>query len=403
MFSKLLCNEYHRMTENVVMIGSANIPFESVLKFSQLPLNYNPIEGEREKRISPGCKDCDAIELAGQELALRFFENSNDYAVNFNPLSGTQANQMVFNATLNPGDNVISFDPFYGGHSSNVDYLEKNFNVYYYGANVHGKIDYENIQYLIEKTHPKLVIAGASNYPRFFDFKKISQFCAKDNILFFADIAHTGIYNSLYVDTNPFMFADFISLTTHKTTRGPRGAVLYYKTKFEEIMKSSIYKISQCAPRYTDILAKIAMFSEWEKVDKHKYVTKIQSLSTHFCQYMLEHNEKLYTNGTDIHFIIVDVSSKAKSAQEIQSDLEAINILVDVCHISNEEYDSFNGLRFGMLMLSSLGYSIDDIYNICEIIHIVINSDYNANCFKDKVRNIAIKYSYNIPNFSTIL
>lgn len=403
MFSKLLCNEYHRITENIIMMGSANIPFKSVLKLSQLPLNYNPIEGECKKRISPGCKDCDAIELIGQDLALQFFENSNDYTVNFNPLSGTQANQMIYNAILNSADNVISFNPFHGGHSSNVDYLEKYFNVHYYGTNAQGKIDYDCLQYLIDKTHPKLVIAGASNYPRFFDFKKISELCAKDNTLLFADIAHTGIYNSLYVDTSPFMFADFISLTTHKTTRGPRGAILYYKTKFETLMKNSIYKISQCAPRYTDLLAKIAMFNEWKNINKHEYVTKIQSLSTCFSQYMLEHNEKLYTNGTDIHIVIIDVSSKIKSAQEIQSDLETINILVDICQIPNDTCNTFNGLRFGFLMLSTLGYSEEDMYKICEIIHLAINSNYNANFLKSKVKDIAIKKKYKIPKFKNVL
>lgn len=402
MFNKLLYNEYIRITENIVMMGSANIPFESVLKILQLPLNYNPIEGECKKRLSPGCSDCDTIELTGRDLALRFFENSKDYTVTFNPLSGTQANQMVFNAILNPEDNVISFNPFHGGHSSNVDYLEKYFNVYYYGTIECSKIDYNYLQYLIEKIHPKLVIAGASNYPRFFDFQKISQFCARDNILLFADIAHTGIYNSLYANTSPFMYADFISLTTHKTTRGPRGAVLYYKTKFEEIMKNSIYKISQCAPRYTDILAKIAMFSEWGKENKYEYVTKIQNLSKYFCQYMLNHNEKLYTNGTDIHIIIIDVSSKDKSAQEIQSDLETINILVDICQIPNDNCNTFNGIRFGFLMLASLGYSEEDIYKICEMVHITINSNYNANCLKEKVKDIAIKNSYKIQDFKNM-
>lgn len=403
MFSELLCNEYQRITENIVMIGSANIPFSSVLKFSQLPLNYNPIEGACEKRISPGCRDCDFIELAGRDLALSFFENSNDYMANFNPLSGTQANQMVFNAILNPGDTVISFNPFHGGHLSNVDYLEKYFRVYYYGVNIYDNIDYDYLQYLIERTCPKLVIAGASNYPRYFNFKLISEICLKNNCLFFADIAHLGIYNSVYVDTSPFMFADFVSLTTHKTTRGPRGAILYYKKNFDKIMNNSIYRISQCAPRYTDILAKIAMFNEWKKVDKRNYVTTIQNLSMFFCQCMLKYGEKLYTNGTDIHFIIVDVTSKNKSAQEIQSDLETINILVDICYLPNEECKTYNGLRFGLLMLSTLGYTKDDIYLICEMIHIVINGDYNVKCFKDKAKNIAIKHSYNIPNFKNIL
>lgn len=403
MFNKLLCNEYHRITENIIMMGSANIPFKSVLKFSQLPLNYNPIEGECKKRISPGCKDCDTIEFIGRDLALKFFKNSNGYTANFNPLSGTQANQMVFNAILDPADNVISFNPFHGGHSSNVDYLEKYFNVHYYGTNACGKIDYDYLQYLIDKIHPKLVIAGASNYPRLFDFKKISELCTKKNILFFADIAHTGIYNSLYVNTSPFAFADFISLTTHKTTRGPRGAVLYYKTKFEKIMKKSIYKISQCAPRYTDLLAKVAMFREWENVDKSQYIKKIQSLSTLFCQYMIEHNEKLYTDGTDIHIVIIDVSTKDNSAQEIQSKLESVNILVDICQIPSDKCKTFNGLRFGFLMLSTLEYSNQEIYNICEIVHRVINNNYNTDHLKNIVKNIAIKNNYKIPNFIDVL
>lgn len=108
--NKLLNNEYIRLKECVIMIGSANIPFNSVLKAQSLPLNYNPIEGQLKNRLSPGCLDCDEIEKIGQKLALNFFRNTNGYSVNFNPLSGTQANQIIFNALLKPSDNVITFN-----------------------------------------------------------------------------------------------------------------------------------------------------------------------------------------------------------------------------------------------------------------------------------------------------
>ena len=391
-----LKNEYKRLTENIIMIGSANLPFKSVLYASQLPINYNPIEGSVKNRISPGCSDCDSIEIIGRKLSSEFFNNSQEYAVNFNPLSGTQANQIIYNAILKNGDTILSFDVICGGHVSNTVFLEKYYNTIYYGIDSQEKIDYNRINILCKKHRPKLLVAGASSYPRLFDFNKLSSICKNTQTLILADIAHTGIYNSFYKESSPFGYADFISFTTHKTTRGPRGAVLYYDPTYELEIQHSIQTISQCAPRYTDIVSKTLMFSELNMLDKFDYITKIHSLTQEICTYMIEHNEIIYTGGTDIHFVVLDVSAKKLSAKQIQEKLESYGILVDVCYLPNKNYKIYTGLRIGVLMLSTLGYIQQDLSVICEVIYKTINNYYLDKSLKQLIKEIAISHSRTI-------
>lgn len=391
---QLINNEIKRLNENVILIGSANLPFKSVLQTYNLPFNYNPIECLNNNWLSPGCKDCSMIYQIGNQLALDFFNNPKDYSVTLNPLSGTQANQIVFNMCLNNDDIVLTFSQQCGGHISNIAFLEKHSNVIFYGTQSDDTINYDEIAMKIFNCNPKLVIAGASSYPRLFNYHKLSDICKESGALLLADIAHTALYESISESYSPFGYADFISFTTHKATRGSRGGVLYYRTEFDEQIQKSAYTITQCAPRYTDIICKSIMFSEWDVATKYMYINKIHNISECICNYMKTNGEILYTDGTDIHYIIIDVSTKRFLAKDLQKMLESIGILVDICFIpSCGNCIQYNGLRIGVLMLATLKYSIADIKEICKIIVEVINGYYNVKEQKMQIREIASKYS----------
>ena len=391
---KLINNEVKRLNNNIILIGSANLPFRSVMQAYGLPLNYNPIERSDNSWISPGCEDCSKIYKTGNRLALNFFNNPKGYLVTLNPLSGTQSNQIVFNACLNNNDVVLTFNQICGGHVSNFAFIEKHFNIVLYGTRYDNTIDYEDITTKVYKYKPKLVIAGASSYPRMFNYQKLSSICKETGSLLLADIAHTGLYESANESSSSFGYADFISFTTHKATRGPRGGVLYYRTEFDAQIQASTYTITQCAPRYTDIICKSIMFSEWNTASKMKYIKSIHKISEFICNYMKINGEILYTDGTDIHYIVIDVSNKKFLAKDLQKMLNSIGILVDICYIPNcINCVRYNGLRIGVLMLATLNYTITDIQMICKIILEVINGNYNIKEQKKLTQELALKYS----------
>lgn len=390
---QLINNELQRLKENIILIGSANLPFKSVLYSYNLPLNYNPIERFGEVWISPGCIDCNSMNRIGNQLALEFFNHPNGYLVTLNPLSGTQANQIVFNACLNGNDTVLTLNQKCGGHVSNISFLEKHCSVKFYGIQSNDIISYDDILTKVLCIKPKLVIAGASSYPRLFDYRKLSDICKASGALLLADVAHTGLYESICESVSPFGYADFISFTTHKATRGPRGGVLYYRMEYNEEIQESTQKITQCAPRYTDIISKSLMFSEWTPEVKYNYVEKIRTLTNFMCNYMKKCGEKLYTDGTDIHYIVIDISNKKLSAIEIQRRLESVGILVDICYVPKFNHLQYNGLRIGVLMLATLKYTILDIQEICKILIDIINENYRIDEQKKLVLELTSKYS----------
>lgn len=375
--NSIINNEYNTITNYACMIGSANYPFPSVMEALSLPFQQNPNEGSRNHRYFPHANSIDELEVYGEELIHRFFDNY-DYHTNIEAYSGTQANQIVYNAVLEKGDIVLSLDSKSGGHISHQTFLKKYYTVLNYNIDVDGKIDYSQIEKLCIDNSPKLIIAGYSSYPRQVDYKIIGDICNKYGVYLLADISHTVLYIANKCHISPLGYADFITFTTHKTTRGIRGGVVMCKKHFQKKIDSCTFPLIQGAPKFNEILAKVIMFEELLHMDISQYVSKIMEISLLFVNKLKKNNIKMYTDGTDSHLILLDLRDYNITGKQCEELLEKQHILVNRNSIPNDNQSPIitSGIRLGTLCLATLNFTLED----CEILSdIIVKTIINKN------------------------
>lgn len=367
--STIIENECMQMNNYVNLIGSANYAFPSVLAAMNTPFNLNPSEGSRGRRYFPLCDDIDALEEIAEHDLKKLFK-CNGYISNIEAYSGTQANQIVYQAILKRDDNVIVMDSKAGGHVSHHHYLKTFCNVYSYNVNEMDEIEFEEIEKLCAKYNPKLLIAGASSYPRSINYIKLSEICHKYNALLLADISHTAIYIMSNSHPSPFGYADFVTFTTHKTTRGIRGGIIMYKKEFQSKINRATFPIVQGAPKFNEILAKTIMLEELLSMDVEKYVDKILSISHCFVDIMKELGLKLYTDGSDMHLIVVDLRSSEMTGKDGEDLLLKQHILVNRNQLPYDKRNASttSGIRIGVLTLASLNLSENEYKKIASLV-----------------------------------
>ena len=300
----IISNEYTQLNEYINLIGSANYAFPSVLEAMNTPFNLNPSEGSRGKRFFPLCNDIDRLENIAEEWLKTLFQ-CDGYVSNIEAYSGTQANQIVYQAVLKKNDTVIVMDSKAGGHVSHYHYLKTFCNIYTYSVNEMEEIDYDEIEILCKNNKSKLLIAGTSSYPRKIDYKKISEICQKYKTLLLADISHTAIYIMTQKHPSPFGYADFITFTTHKTTRGIRGGIVMCKEKFISQIDRATFPIVQGAPKFNEVLAKTVMLGELISIDINAYVNRILTISNTFVDIFKQHGLKIYTGDINLYGLIL--------------------------------------------------------------------------------------------------
>ena len=351
----IIDNEYNQMNEYINLIGSANYAFPSVLEAMNTPFNLNPSEGSRRNRFFPLCDDIDELENMAEELLQNLFQ-CDGYASNIEAYSGTQANQIVYQAILQKNDTVIVMEPNAGGHVSHLHYLKTFCNIYTYSVNELEEIDYEGINELRKKHSPKLLIAGTSSYPRNIDYKKISEICQRYNALLLADISHTAIYIAAKKHPSPFGYADFVTFTTHKTTRGIRGGIVMCKKEFISKINRATFHIVQGAPKFNEVLAKTIMLAELTSIDITEYTNRILKISQAFVDVFREQGLKLYTNGSDSHLVVIDLRNSSLSGKEGEDLLLKQHILVNRNQLPNDTRNAniTSGIRIGILTLATL-------------------------------------------------
>lgn len=351
-------NEYTQMNEYVNLIGSANYAFPSVLEALNTPFNLNPSEGSQGKRFFPLCNDIDTLESMAEEWLQKLF-HCDSYVSNIEAYSGTQANQIVYQAVLKKNDTVVIMSPDAGGHVSHFHYLKTFCNIHTYSVNDLEEINYDEIEQLCEKHRPRLLIAGTSSYPRNIDYKKISGICHNYNTLLLADISHTAIYIAANIHTSPFGFADFITFTTHKTTRGIRGGIVMCKKEYISKVNRATFPIVQGAPKFNEVLAKTVMLAELDSMDVSEYVNRILRISKVFVEIFKEYGLKLYTNGSDSHLIVVDLRDSLLSGKDVEDLLLKQHILVNRNQLPDDKRNAniTSGVRIGILTLATLNMS----------------------------------------------
>lgn len=374
--SAIIENESTQMNDYVNLIGSANYAFPSVLEAMNTPFNLNPAEGSRGNRFFPLCNNIDALEEMAEKWLQKLF-HSEEYTSNIEAYSGTQANQIVYQAVLKKNDAVIAMASTAGGHVSHHHYLRTFCDVYSYSVNEQEEINYQEIEDLCKKYNPKLLIAGASSYPRDINYIKLSEICHKYNVLLLADISHTVIYIISNRHTSPFGYADFVTFTTHKTTRGIRGGIIMCKKEYLSQINRASFPIVQGAPKFNEILAKTIMLGELQSIDISKYVDSILTISHTFVDIFKEHGLKLYTNGSDSHLIVIDLRNSALTGKDGEDLLLEQHILVNRNQLPYDKRNAHitSGIRIGILTLATLNMPEDEYREIATLIASTISQN----------------------------
>ena len=322
--------EIERQTEQLEMIASENFVSEAIMQAEGSVFMNKYAEGYPGKRYYGGCENMDVVEKLAVDRLNQLF--GSEYA-NVQPHSGTQANMAVYFAVLNPGDSILSMDLTHGGHLSHglpASFSGRLFKIAHYGVNRKTEvIDYDQVAEIAEKHQPKLIIAGASAYPRTIDFAAFRRIADEVGAYLMVDMAHIAGLVASGVHPSPVPFADFITSTTHKTMRGPRGGIILAMEKYSRSLNSQIFPGIQGGPLMHVIAAKAVAFKEALRDDFKIYQQQIVSNAKTLAKTLQDRGFRLVSGGTDNHLLLVDLSDKGLTGAKAEEMLERSGITVN--------------------------------------------------------------------------
>ncbi len=379
--------EAGRQQNKIELIASENFVSETVMEANSTILTNKYAEGYPSKRYYGGCEYVDIAETIAIERAKKLF--GAGYA-NVQPHSGAQANMAVFYALLTPGDTVLSMNLAHGGHLSHgspVNMSGKYWNIVPYGVTEeNGTIDYEEVRRLALECKPKLILAGASAYPRVIDFKKFSDIAKEVGAYLMVDMAHIAGLVAAGVHPSPVPYADVTTTTTHKTLRGPRGGLIL--TNDEEIAKlinKAIFPGTQGGPLMHTIAAKAVCFGEALKPEFKTYAQQIIKNTKTLADTLLANGFKLVSGGTDNHLMLVDLTGmKVDTGKEAEHLLDEVGITCNKNAIPFDTQKPFvtSGIRLGTAAVTTRGFVEEDLVEVGNLIALTLK-DFDAN--KDEV------------------
>lgn len=377
--TKALIKEQKRQKNNIELIASENFASKDILKLQGSIFQNKYAEGYPNNRYYGGCENVDTVELLAIEYAKKIF--GCNYA-NVQPHSGSNANLIAYNALLNSGDKIMGLDLSCGGHlthGSKVNFSGHNFCVVnYYVDEKTGLLDYEAIREIAKKEKPKLIVAGASAYPRTIDFAKFRSIADEVGAYLMVDMAHIAGLVATGNHPSPFPYADIVTSTTHKTLRGPRGGFIL--TNNEEIAKKidkTTFPYIQGGPLMHTIAAKAQCFYEALSKDFKKYQNQVIKNAQILANTLKEEGIKLITDGTDNHLLLLDVKSSLNiSGQEAETVLSKINITVNKNSIpfDKEKPKVTSGIRIGTAAMTTLGFKEEQFKQVAQIISLSLKN-----------------------------
>jgi len=376
----LIKKELARQKRAINLIASENYPSKAVLAVLGSQLTSKYAEGYPGKRYYPGNEINDQIELETQNLARKVFGLSKNWSVNVQLYSGSPANIAVYLALLNPGDVLMGMKLAHGGHLSHghkVNFSGMFYKVIQYGVSEKtGMIDYGEIERLAKKHKPKIIVSGATAYPRKIDFKKFGRIAKSVGAYHLADISHIAGLVAAKIHQSPFPYADVITTTTHKTLRGPRGAIiiskkLKVKSKKgrEELLSDSINKAVfpglQGGPHMNNIAAMGIAFEETLKPAFKNYIKQVVRNARVLAEELKKRGFEIISGGTDNHLILVDLKNRGISGMEAQNRLEKVRIIANRNTVPGDK-SAFNpsGLRLGTPAQTTRGAKEKDMVRI---------------------------------------
>ena len=355
--------EYDRQRRNIELIASENFVSEAVLAAASTVLTNKYAEGYPGKRYYGGCECVDVVENLARDRAKQLF--GADHA-NVKPHSGASANYAVYQALCNVGDTVMGMNLDNGGHlthGSPVNYSGINYNMVAYGVNDQGYIDYDQVRDLAKKHKPKMIIAGASAYPRIIDFKAFSEIAHEVGAYLFVDMAHIAGLVATGLHPSPVPYADVVTTTTHKTLRGPRGGVILCKEELAKKIDKAIFPGSQGGPLMHIITAKAVAFGEALKPEFKTYQEQILKNAQVLAKSLMDSGFDLVSGGTDNHLMLVDLRKANITGKEMEKRLDQVNITVNKNTIPDDPQSPFvtSGIRVGVPAATSRGLREDDM------------------------------------------
>ncbi|MBQ2963112.1 MAG: serine hydroxymethyltransferase [Clostridia bacterium] len=377
--------ELDRQKRNIELIASENIVSPAVMAAMGSVLTNKYAEGYPSKRYYGGCECVDIVENIAIERAKKLFGAEH---VNVQPHSGSQANFAVYNAFLKPGDTVIGMSLDCGGHlthGSPANLSGKLYNFVPYGVTEEGFIDYDELERLACEVKPKLIVAGASAYPRVIDFRRIGKIAKLAGSLFMVDMAHIAGLVAAELHESPVPFADFVTTTTHKTLRGPRGGMILCKEEYAKEIDKAIFPGSQGGPLMHVIAGKAVCFGEALKPEFKAYQEQIVKNAKALASALLEKGFNLVSGGTDNHLMLVDLRPFSITGKELEKRLDTVYITVNKNAIPNDPEKFFitSGVRIGTAAVTSRGLVEEDMVKIAELIYLAA-TDYENSA--DKIR-----------------
>ena len=394
--AKSIEDEVQRQRTKIELIASENFVSEAVLEALGTPLTNKYAEGYPGKRYYGGCEHVDVIENLAIERAKQLFGAEH---ANVQPHSGAQANTAVYFAVLNPGDKILGMDLSHGGHLTHG--MAKNISGKYYEVISYGvsrkdyRIDYDEVRKIAKESKPKIIVAGASAYPRIIDFKIFSEIAKEVGAYLMVDMAHIAGLVATGLHPSPVPYADFVTTTTHKTLRGPRGGMILCKKEYAKMIDSAVFPGMQGGPLMHVIAAKAVSFKEALSDSFKEYQKQVVKNAKALAEALKEKGFKLVSDGTDNHLILVDLTNMNVTGKEAQIRLDEVMITVNKNGIPFDTQSPFvtSGIRLGTPAVTTRGMKEEEMVEIADMIYLTITDFENSKeKIKERVRNICERF-----------
>ncbi len=395
LFSAMM-EEQNRQSMNIELIASENFVSEAVLEAMGSHLTNKYAEGYPGARYYGGCQYVDKVENIARDRAKEIF--GADHA-NVQPHSGSNANFGVYFSMLKPGDKILGMDLSHGGHlthGSKVNMSGKYFDVAFYGVNKETEmIDYDLVRDTAKRENPKLIVAGASAYPRILDFKLFKEIADEVGALLMVDMAHIAGLVAAGLHPNPVPYADFVTTTTHKTLRGPRGGMILCKEEYAKKIDKAIFPGIQGGPLMHIIAAKAACFKEAMEDDFKVYQKQVITNAKVLSEELVKKGFRIVSGGTDNHLLLVDVTKKGLTGKEAEELLDEIHITTNKNTIPFDvnSPNVTSGLRIGTPAVTTKGMKESEMIELADIIDLALEKKQEQNILKNRVLELTNKFN----------
>ena len=394
--ASMIEREYDRQNQNIELIASENIASAAVIAAMGSVLTNKYAEGYPGKRYYGGCVYADELEALAIERARTLF--GAEFA-NVQPHSGAQANLEVYAALLQPGDTLMGMDLANGGHLSHGAPVNLSGQIYRsvsYGVDpATGRIDYDHVEDLVKQHHPKLLIAGASAYPRAIDFKIMGEIAHRNGALFMVDMAHIAGLVAGGQHMNPVPYADVVTTTTHKTLRGPRGGMILAHEEFGKAINKAVFPGTQGGPLMHVIAAKAVCLREAMQPEFRTYAENIVKNASALADALLRCGFRLVSGGTDNHLMLLDLRGEGLTGKELQDRLDSVHITLNKNAVPNDPQKPSltSGVRIGTPAVTTRGLRPSDMEPLARCIWLAVHDfESSRETILETVRSITARY-----------